>query len=271
MANKGSNSILFKIENDTLFVGKHGAMMGYFFKLYFPPIHLYGNEDIEREAIDKCTKEGLSLRMDGHKADQWGINTKKIPEYEGACEVFYHRDYDLSSKRYKNIRAERKHFLHRIECKDIEVVVDYPLGKLLSLNEVWLKQQGYKKSVFDYCYHNQKDIPNLTNMTILDKNGDPITSILYVVFSRSKWHGIGAVSDYEKAKSGLQRQSYLHLFDLHHEVDLMIAGGYRSEGVKFSKTAIPHTIVEVRNVPSQIKLTKQMWGTFKTPETFFGV
>ena len=133
----------------------------------------------------------------------------------------------MQSARCKNIRRERKTFLSLIEDGEIKFVFDYPLKSLTGLNNTWLRQTERKKSVFNYCIHNEKQLQGkIKNLTILNRAGEPITSSLYAVFSSDKWHCIGAISDYQKIPiGGVQRQSDLHLFDLDEKVNLVMVGG----------------------------------------------
>jgi hypothetical protein len=96
---------------------------------------------------------------------------------------------------------------------------------------------------------------------------------LYAVFSSDKWHCIGAISDYQKIPiGGLQRQSDLHLFDLDEKVNLVMVGGYRHKGVKFSKRLLPHSVYRLGRIPSSVPVTKEVWESLKPiQKTYFGV
>ena len=265
---------LFKIENNTLHFGWHGVIGARFLKLYFPPIHLYGDEEIEREAVLKATNEGCSLWIEKEHSKALGVKAKTISEYRGAYQPIYHRDYQLAGKKYKNMRRDRNILHSLIESGELEFVFDYPLKGLTGLNNAWLSQTGRKRSVFDFCLQNEKHLTHrIKNLTLLNRDGEPITSSLYAIYSPDKWHCIGAISDYGKIPiGGLQRQSDLYLFELEEKVNLVMVGGYSYKELKFSKLALPHSVYRLGTLPSNITVTKDIWESFRPkPQTYFGV
>ena len=265
---------LFKIENNTLHFGWHGVIGARFLKLYFPPIHLYGDESVEREAVLKATNEGCSLWVEKEHSKVLGVKAKTVSEYRGAYQPIYHRDYQLAGKKYKNMRRDRNRLFSLIQDGEIEFIFDYPLKGLTRLNNAWLNQTGRKTSVFDFCLQNETRLKSrIKNLTILNRVGDPITSSMYAIYSPDKWHCIGAISDYEKCPmGGLQRQSDLHLFDLDEKVNLVMVGGYSYKELKFSKRSLPHSVYRLCTLPSNIPVTKDVWESFRPKQpTYFGV
>lgn len=266
------NQSLFKIENDTFYYGNHSQVMGTrFFKLHFPPIHLYGDEEVEKSALRNCIEQGLSYWVEGFHSLSLGVKVKSAPQFKGSRQAIYHREYELKGKKYKNIRHENNRFLGLVGCGEIEVVLDYPLDKLGGLNQTWLRQTGRRKNVFKYVlYKGSEDLsPFLRNITIL-KKGTPISSALYFTVCDETWHCVSAISDFDESMSGLQRQCFLHTFRMSPKLNRVLIGGYRNKGGKLSKLSLPHSLFEMKHCTAP-SLTLESWNEFKPKKNKFGV
>jgi hypothetical protein len=262
---------IFKIEDNILYYGCHSQIMGTrFFKLYYPPIHLRGDEELEKYAISSCIREGLSCWIEENHSLDLKIKTKNAPEFKGTRQAMYHREYDLKGKRYKNIRHEYNRFSSLLEENKITTVLNYPLEKLNHLNQTWLNQTNRKRNVFSYILKNpHKMKPYLKNLTIL-KEGLPITSALYFSACDEIWHCVSAISDFDQSMSGLQRQCFLHTFKVCDQLNTILIGGYRDKGGKLSKLSLPHSLFNLKHHTAP-KMTPEVWNSFKTSQYWFGV
>jgi hypothetical protein len=268
------NQCLFKIEDDVLYLGRHSKIINTkYFKLYFSPIHIGGDEDKEKEALIRSLREGLSAWVGLEEAKRYKVDYRKVSEFRGGVQVNYHRAEGFSGNKNKNIRWEINRFNKALENNELEVVVDYPLERLSHLNDTWNVQKGGVCKLFGYAIKHRSSIDHLKNLTLL-KDNKPITSSLYRCYTDHTWLCVGAISDYDKIPfGGLQRMSDIHIFNLMPDLQNLVVGGYKDDPLKKSKLGGgSYSLYCNVTCPSTVKMTTDMWSSFRPKkETYFEV
>ncbi len=268
-----NNQILFKIENDILYVSRlHRFINNLIHKMQFPPIHLYGDEEIEKQALLGALEIGVSVNATKQVAKDMGLKYTLMSQWDGGCEVVYTKEHlKMDGKKYARRRGELNKIKKMISNNQLTINLDNNIHSLYGLFETWKKQQGYKTGMYDYLLKNNEYHPYLKVFSVRSSDKIVFASV-FLEIEKSTWFAPCSMTDFENTVNGFQRLSKLIVLDQQDELETIIEGGWVTEEIKRGKTAIPHDIWRIAKIISPKKLTKSEWESFKPqPNTYFGV
>lgn len=273
----GTNStLIFKIHQDTLCVARHSQIMGNrIVKLLFPPIPLNGDEERSAQVMRDLLRLGVTARVPKEYAVRHEFDHATESQWKGAHEIIYTREsLNLTGKKYSTERSEYNKLRRLISKGEIEVVTDLPLKSLTSLYSSWLEQQDYKEGIFSLFQKEKAELGPSHLKYLALRTGD---GIIFCSLFLSLCEGVlinpCSMTDFRKSPvPSLQKTTALLLFEQDPSLQTILVGGYDAEGVKASKSAIPHEVIKQVRLKSPKKLSKEEWLAFKPQqENFFGV
>jgi len=265
--------ILFKIENDILYVSRlHRFINNLIHKMQFPPIHLYGDEELEKKALLDALEIGVSVNATKQVAKDLGLKYTLMSQWDGGCEVVYTKDHlKMDGKKYAKRRGELNKIKRLISSSQLVVKLDSDLDSLYGLFETWKRQQGYKTGMYEYLLKNKEYLPYLKVFSVR-KSDKVVFASVFLDIDKSTWISPCSMTDYENTVSGFQRLSKILLLEMQEDLETIIEGGWVTEEIKRGKTLIPHEIWRIAKIISPKKLSKSEWESFKPkPNTYFGV
>lgn len=257
-----SKQCLFKTEHDTLLLARHFKYINNkIFKLMIPPIHLHGDEQVELQALLQCLKKGIDSNVTKEYAIKHGLEFSTVSQFVGGREVIYEKDaMNLEGKDYRKLRYERNRFKKLLETEGITLVLDHPYDDLRKLNEKWIALKGKDYGEFGYVIENRRFFhPHIRNFTLLSE-GLPIASQLYVSFTDHTWYCSASITDFEHPHSlRVQRSMKIEVFNHVEGLERILTGGWTEEGLRESKTTIPHKILTKVRARGYSKLDADYW------------